>query len=95
MRYLRVAFALSLAAPLAACATTSTSVQISTAKAAGTAENDYQGFLVAQEKRVQAGTLTRDAFHASEDAAYALLLKLRAGKLTVDAFTAQLAALGA
>lgn len=93
MRRLRLILALSLAAPLAACATTSP--QMATAKAAGTAESAYQAFVVAEEKLVQSGKLNAATFHTHEQAAYSALLAVRAGQMTVDTFSAKIALLTA
>lgn len=90
MRKIRIAFALMLAAPLAACATSPTIV---TARVAGTAESAYQAFVVAQEARVKAGSLDRATFHDQENKAYSALLLVRAGQLTADAYAAQLTTL--
>lgn len=87
-----VALAASLAIPLGGCATTTTS-HIVSAKVAGSAESAYQAFVVAEQKLLATGKIDRDTFRAHEQKAYDALLLVRAGQLSVDAFTAQLATL--
>lgn len=94
MRKIRIALALALAAPMAACVNAPPS-SITTAKIAGSAENAYQAFVVAEENLVAAGKLDRTTFHDHEQRAYSALLAVRTGQMTADAFTAQLAALTA
>ncbi len=86
-----VALAASLAIPLGGCATTTS--HIVSAKVAGSAESAYQAFVVAEQKLLATGKIDRDTFRAHEQKAYDALLLVRAGQLSVDAFTAQLATL--
>lgn len=90
MNNLRILLSLALCAPLGACAA---SPGVITARAAGTAESAYQAFVVAQEARVSAGSLSATSFHAQENKAYSALLLVRAGQLTIDAYAAQIAAI--
>lgn len=94
MRHIRIALALALTAPMAACVTAPPSSIIS-AKIAGSAENAYQAFVVAEENLVAAGKLDRATFRDHEQRAYTALLAVRAGQMTADAFAAKLATLNA
>lgn len=94
MRKLRIALALALAASMAACVNAPPSSIVS-AKIAGSAENAYQAFVVAEENLVAAGKLDRATFRDHEQRAYSALLAVRTGQMTADAFAAQLAVLTA
>lgn len=94
MKALHLALALALLAPMAACVNAPPS-SITTAKIAGSAENAYQAFVVAEENLVAAGKLDRTTFHDHEQRAYSALLAVRTGQMTADAFAAQLAVITA